>query len=195
MNRIRIASLQYYIRPVKSFDEFALQVESLVETAHDYKVRILVFPEYFTVQLLTLGAVKKNIADQIKDLSAQEERIVNFMSELAKKYKIIIVAGSTPALNDDKTKLLNKCYVFGSDGSHSSQSKLHMTRFEKEEWFVSPGSRLKLFETDFGKFAVNICYDSFRPQVCALWRTNFFHVISYFQRCGDTHGFLKQICL
>ncbi len=30
------------------------------------------------------------------------------------------------------------------------QGKLHMTRFEPEEWKVSPGDRLRVFETDFG---------------------------------------------
>jgi predicted amidohydrolase len=188
---IRIASLQYFMRPVKSFDEFALQVESLVETAHDYRVRVLVFPEYFTIQLLTLGMVKKNIAEQVKDLASQEERIVNFMSELAKKYKIIIVAGSTPALNDDRTKLLNKCYVFGADGSFSSQSKLHMTRFEKEEWFVSPGSRLKIFETDFGKFAVNICYDVEFPEIARTAARLGAHFLVVPSCTDDRQGYLR----
>ena len=159
MNQIRVAALQYYIRPVKSFDEFALQVESLVDTARDYKVKLLVFPEYFTVQLLTVGLTKRPIAEQIRDLSSQEESIVNFMSDMAKKHKLIIVGGSLPALSSDKTKILNKCYVYSPDGSHSSQSKLHMTRFEKEEWMVSAGTRLRVFETSFGKFAVAICYD------------------------------------
>ncbi len=55
MERIRVATLQYYIRPVKTFDQFRDQVEALVETAVDYKCHLLVFPEYFTIQLLTLG--------------------------------------------------------------------------------------------------------------------------------------------
>ena len=52
---LRVAALQYYIRPVESFERFADQVQALVATAADYKARLVVFPEYFTVQLLTLG--------------------------------------------------------------------------------------------------------------------------------------------
>lgn len=165
MNRIRVAALQYYIRPVKSFDEFALQTEAMVETARDYKVKMVVFPEYFTVQLLTLSQIKRPIADQIKDLALQEERIVNFMSELARKNKLIIVGGTLPGYDDDKSKILNKCYVFSPNGSYNLQAKLHMTRFEKEEWFVSAGTRLRIFETDFGTFAVTICYDVEFPEI------------------------------
>ena len=165
MNRIRVASLQYYIRPVKSFEDFQSQVKAMVETARDYKVRIVVFPEYFTTQLLTLGDIERPISEQIRDLAAQETRIVETISNLARKNKLIIVGGTLPGFNEDKQKILNKCYVFSADGSYNLQAKLHMTRFEKEEWFVSPGSRLRIFESSFGKFAVAICYDVEFPEI------------------------------
>lgn len=165
MNTIRIGALQYYIRPVKSFDDFAAQVEALVETARDYKVKLLTFPEYFTTQLLTLGNTRGPIAEQIRDLAKQEDRIVNLISDLAVKHKIIIVGGSLPGFSEDKTKVLNKCYVFSPKGDQNLQAKLHMTRFEREEWFVSAGTRLRVFEADFGKFAVTICYDVEFPEI------------------------------
>ena len=71
MSHFRVASLQYFLRPVPTFEAFADQVMALVETAADYKARLVVFPEYFTVQLLTLGNVKRPIADQIRDLADQ----------------------------------------------------------------------------------------------------------------------------
>lgn len=165
MNSIRVGALQYYIRPVRSFDDFAAQVEALVETAKDYKLKLLSFPEYFTTQLLTLGNTRRPIAEQIRDLAAQEERIINFISELSVKHKLVIVGGSVPAYDEAKDKILNKCYVFSAKGDMNLQAKLHMTRFESEEWLVSPGSRLRLFETDFGKFAVTICYDVEFPEI------------------------------
>ena len=39
--RVRVATLQYFIRPVRTFEEFAAQVEGLVETAADYRCRLL----------------------------------------------------------------------------------------------------------------------------------------------------------
>ncbi|MGE5216006.1 MAG: nitrilase-related carbon-nitrogen hydrolase [Chloroflexota bacterium] len=49
--RLRVASLQYFIRPVETFAQFRDQVDALVETAADYDCDLIVFPEYFTVQL------------------------------------------------------------------------------------------------------------------------------------------------
>jgi len=165
MPRIRVASLQYFIRPVQSFEQFQDQVQSLVETVRDYKCRMVVFPEYFTTQLLTLGNVKRPINEQIRDLAMQEERFCNVMSDLAKKYSLYVVAGTIPGLSDDKTKVYNRCHVFGPTGHHGFQSKLHMTRFEEEEWLVSSGEKLKIFDTDFGRFSVNICYDVEFPEM------------------------------
>ena len=65
LDRIRVATLQYFIRPVTSFEQFQEQVAGLVETASDYKCHLVVFPEYFTTQLLMLGEYKRPIRQQV----------------------------------------------------------------------------------------------------------------------------------
>jgi len=159
-HRIRVATLQYHIRPVERFENFAAQVEALVDTAEDYNCDLLVFPEYFTCQLLTLNDVKQPIQQQIRDLARLENRIVELMRGLAKKSGLYIVAGTLPAMDppDDET-VYNECYVYGPSGEWDVQGKLHMTRFEREDWLISPHQQLKVFETDLGKLAVTICYD------------------------------------
>ncbi len=191
MDTIRVGSLQYFIRPVKSFEEFALQVEALVDTATDYKIKVLVFPEYFTTQLLTLGNIKRPIVEQIRDLANQESRFVEFMAGLSKKKKMIIVGGTVPGFNEDQSKILNKCYVFSPDGSSHVQAKLHMTRFETEEWFVSPGTRLRIFESDFGKFAVTICYDVEFPEIARVAGRMGAHFLVVPSCTDDRHGYLR----
>lgn len=47
LERIRVATLQYFIRPVETFEQFQEQVAGLIETAADYKCHLIVFPEYF----------------------------------------------------------------------------------------------------------------------------------------------------
>lgn len=167
-NLLRVAALQYYIRPVKSYEEFEEQTRSLIETAIDYKCRLVVFPEYFTTQLLTLGDVKRPIAEQIRDLAKQEDRFIESMEKFAKRYNICIVGGTIPGFSDDKERIFNRCHVFGPKGWGGYQSKLHMTRFEDEEWLVSCGKHLKIFETDFGKFSVTICYDVEFPEIARV---------------------------
>ena len=84
MNRIRVASLQYFIRPIAAFDQFRNQVAGLVETAADYKCHLLVFPEYFTLQLLTLEDIRRPIHELVRSLARQRERFVELMSEKKK---------------------------------------------------------------------------------------------------------------
>src|SRR5690606_26934342 len=105
MNRLRVASLQYFIRPVQRFEQFAEQVEALVWTARDYKARLLVFPEYFSCQLLTLNDTREPIHRQIRHLARLEDRIVELMQRLSRESGMYIVGGTLPAVDppDEET--------------------------------------------------------------------------------------------
>jgi predicted amidohydrolase len=163
---VRVASLQYWIRPVQRFEDFVAQVRGLVETAADYGARLLVFPEYFTIQLLTLNDVRRPLTRQVRDLARLAPRIVQTMADLARANGLFIVAGSMPTADpDDGEMLYNDAYLFSPEGECDFQGKMHMTRWESEDWLVSPRDHLKLFETDFGKLAINICYDVEFPEL------------------------------
>ncbi len=189
MSHFRVASLQYYLRPVATFEAFADQVRSLAETAADYKARLLVFPEYFSVQLLTLGDVKRPIKDQVRDLAKQADRVTEVLSECASREGLWIVGGTVPVVDGDK--LRNECRVFGPDGQWHAQQKLHMTRFEKEEWLVSAGEGLKVFETAWGKFAVAICYDVEFPELARAAALQGADVLVVPSCTDDRQGFLR----
>ena len=98
MERLRVGALQYLIRPIKTFDEFRDQVSALVETAADYQCGLVVFPEYFTVQLLTLGDVKRPIRDQVRSLAALAPRVIELLARLAREQQIYIVGGTVPVM-------------------------------------------------------------------------------------------------
>jgi predicted amidohydrolase len=166
MERLRVAALQYLIRPVTTFEQFRDQVDALLQTAADYRCQLVVFPEYFSVQLLTLGDIRRPIREQIRTLADQAPAVIDFMSSCAQRYGLYVVAGTVPerdATNPDIVR--NHCYVLGPNGSRGLQGKLHMTRFEREEWHVSPDSHLRIFEAPWGKFAVAICYDVEFPEM------------------------------
>lgn len=191
IERIRIASLQYFIRPVQTFDQFRDQVASLVETAADYDCHLMMFPEYFTVQLLTLGDVKRPIPDQIRDLAEQVPRFVEMMSELAKKNHIYVVAGTIPVLDPKSERVYNDCYLFGPTGEYGVQGKIHMTRFETEDWKVSPSTRLRVFETSFGKVAIAICYDVEFPEIARAAARAGVHILLVPSCTDDRQGMLR----
>ncbi len=189
--RIRVASLQYFIRPVVSFEQFQDQVASLAETAADYRCRLLVFPEYFTVQLLTLGNVKRGMPEQIRDLAKQVPRFVEVMSALARRFGIYIAAGSIPVMDDGHDAVYNESFFFSPSGSFGVQGKLHMTRFEAEDWRISPRSKLRVFETDFGKVAITICYDVEFPELARVAARKGAQVLIVPSCTDDRQGFLR----
>lgn len=166
MDRLRVAALQYLLRPVATFDQFRDQVEALLQTAADYRCQLVVFPEYFSVQLLTLGDIRRPIREQIRTLADQSAAVVDLMAACAERFGLYVVAGTVP--ERDKTNpdiVRNHCYVLSPTGTRGMQGKLHMTRFERDEWHVSPDSHLRVFEAPFGKFAVAICYDVEFPEM------------------------------
>jgi predicted amidohydrolase len=76
-----------------------------------------------------------------------------------------IVGGTVPVADDDGTRIFNQSTIHGPGGQSGRQRKLHMTRFETEEWQVSAGHSLRVFDTDLGRIAVNICYDVEFPEL------------------------------
>jgi predicted amidohydrolase len=187
---LRVAAVQYYVRPVASFDQFAEQVTGLVGTAADYKARLVVFPEYFTVQLLTLGNTHDPITGQVRDLARQVPAYRDLLSGLATRHGLYIVGGSIPGRGDNGD-LHNECHIFGPTGGHAVQGKLHMTRWEREEWQVSSSRGLKVFDTDFGRMAVAICYDVEFPELARAAAHRGCDVLVVPSCTDDRQGFLR----
>jgi len=191
LDRIRVATLQYFIRPVRSFEEFRDQVEGLVDTAADNRCHLLVFPEYFTAQLLTLGNVKRPISEQVRDLARQVPRFVELMSGLARRSRMYIAAGTIPAVDDGSEPIYNQCFLFGPSGDHGIQRKLHMTRFETREWKVTPGTRLRVFDTGIGRLAVTVCYDVEFPELARAAARKGAYLLIVPSCTEDRQGYLR----
>ncbi|MEP7326078.1 MAG: carbon-nitrogen hydrolase family protein [Gemmatimonadota bacterium] len=191
MERLRVATLQYLIRPISSFDHFRDQVEGLVETAVGYDCQLLVFPEYFTVQLLTLGDVKRPIDVQIRDLAKERDRFVALMSDLAKRRGLYVVAGTIPVIDPKTSTLRNHSFFCAPSGEVGVQGKLKMTRFEREEWQVTDSQTLRIFETSFGRVAIAICYDVEFPEIARAAARMGAHILVVPSCTDDRQGFLR----
>jgi predicted amidohydrolase/GNAT superfamily N-acetyltransferase len=191
LDRIRVASLQYFIRPVSSFEHFQEQVAGLVDTAADYRCHLVVFPEYFTTQLLMLGDYRRPIREQVRGLAELAPRFVSFMTELAERHRLYIVGGTIPVVDSRTGRLRNRCHFFSPDGDVGFQDKLQMTRFEREDWIVDAGNRLKIFDTDFGKVAIAICYDVEFPEIARTAARAGASVLVVPSCTDDRQGFLR----
>ncbi len=189
VGRVRVAAVQYYIRPVDRFETFRSQMESLVDTAHDYDCRLVVFPEYCTLQLLTLGNLKRPITEQILDLARQAPQYVEAMSALARGSGMYILAGSIPV--ETETGIQNHSFFFNPSGEHVVQSKLHMTRFEAEDWRMSAGSKFRVFDTELGRLAITVCYDIEFPEIARAAARAGAQLLLVPSCTDDRQGFLR----
>lgn len=161
-SKVRIACVQYQVRKIASFEEFASQVEYFVETAADYRSDFVLFPEFFSVQLLSvmepLPAVEgiRRLADEFT------EPFIELMSRLAREYNLYIIGGSHPIQRDGK--LQNECLIFDPSGRYIAQPKLHITPSEQRYWGITGGDELIVLPTPKARIAVQICYDVEFPE-------------------------------
>lgn len=162
-NSVRIASVQFQVRKVHSFEEFCGQVEYFVDVAADYRADFVCFPELLTVPLLSIEPKRLSPQESIEKITEYTDRYVNFMQQLAVSYNINIIGGSHPTRMGDGS-IENHAYVFLRSGAVYSQSKLHPTPNERYWWNIRGGDALKVIPTDCGPIGVLVCYDSEFPE-------------------------------
>lgn len=160
---VRIATVQFQMRRISRAEEFEEQVEYFVDVAADYGADFVVFPELFTLQLLSLETEKLAPADAILKITSYKERFCAFMEKLSVSYNINIIGGSHPTLVG-QGEVRNICYVFLRDGSVHSQEKLHPTPAERRWWNIKGGEGASVIQTDCGPIGVMVCYDSEFPE-------------------------------
>lgn len=189
MERVRVSAVQYHIRPIERAEDFFAQVGSQLATAADYGARLVVFPEYFTAQLLSLGDPGRPMPEQVRALAGRAPEFVERMAALARRHGVYLVAGTIPTLEDGTVH--NDAHVFGPSGEHGVQGKLHMTRFEEEDWVVAAREDLVVFDTDFGGLAVAICYDAEFPEVARAAARAGASILAVPSCTDDRRGFLR----
>lgn len=162
---VRLSAVQYQMRRIAGFDDFARQCEFFVDVASDYTADFLLFPELFTTQLLsTIRADRPGRS--VRMLAELTPKYSDLFRGLAVKYHLNIVGGSQFELENDR--LYNTAYLFRRDGSIERQRKLHITPHERKWWGVQPGSALQTFETDRGRIAVLVGYDVQFPELARI---------------------------
>ncbi|MBB4210781.1 putative amidohydrolase [Rhodothalassium salexigens DSM 2132] len=161
---VRVCTVQLKMRAVSSFSEFIANVEYFTEVASDYEADFVVFPELFTLQLLSAEPRKLSPADSIEALTNYTERFRDQMRDLAVAHNINIVGGSHPT-KVANGEVRNVAYLFGRDGAVHAQEKIHPTPNEAFWWNITGGDRLSAIQTDCGPVGILICYDTEFPEL------------------------------
>lgn len=161
----RVCAVQYMMRMVEDFNDFADHCTYFVDVASDYKCDFIMFPEMFTTQLLSFLKIKRP-AKAMRALSEFTPRYLDLFTKLAIKHNINIIGGSHFAIEGDG--LYNISFLFRRDGTIGKQYKIHITPSERRWWGVKPGRKVEVFDTDKGKIAILVCYDIEFPELARI---------------------------
>lgn len=166
---VTVATAQYPVTFHRSFDAWKAHTETWVRQALPHGPQLLLFPEYGSMELVSLlpPEERADIRLQVRGMDRLCADFCAVYAGLARQFGVTIAAPSFPVLVDGQ--VFNRCFVFGPQGRMGYQDKYFMTRFETEEWDVRRApARLCVFETDWGCFGIQICYDIEFPVGAAM---------------------------
>ena len=94
-----------------------------------------------------------------------EGETYRFLANLARERKAYVIGGSIPELEEGK--IYNTSYIFDRGGKLIGRHrKIHLFdidvqggQYFKESDVLSPGTQITVFDTEFGKMGICICFD------------------------------------
>jgi predicted amidohydrolase len=148
-----------YLRPRNSTPEKNLALFChQIDAAGKLQLDIVCLPE-----AITLVGTSKTGVQTAEQIPGPASRV---LGDAAKRNRIWVVAG---VYEKDADVVYNTAVLFNREGEIAG--KYRKTHLPREEWQqgVVPGSEYPVFETEFGKVAIQICYDWFFPEVDTLF--------------------------
>lgn len=145
------------IMPRKSREEGRKKYREMACEAALAGADIIVFPEMWVCPYIGANF------DKYKEPSGGET--YTFMQELAREFQVYLFGGSIPEKADGK--VYNTCYVFDREGKEiGKHRKAHLFDVDieggisfTESYFIAPGDKATIVNTEFGKIGLAICFD------------------------------------
>jgi predicted amidohydrolase len=159
---VKIAAAQYPIERFATLAGYEAKLTRWVAEAADAGAELLVFPEYGAMEYAgAAGATAESLAGSLQAAADGMAHMVSVHADLARRHGVHILATSGPCRTATGT-YVNRARLFAPSGQHGAQDKQIMTPFE-QDWGISAGHGLQVFDTAIGVIGVAICYDSEFP--------------------------------
>lgn len=165
MNTIRIAQLQTQV--VLEKNQILKYISSFMDKVCSQGIDLITLPEMFACPYNTSSF----------PIFAEKEKgeIWSICSALSKQYSIYLSAGSIPEI-DDEGKIYNTAYVFNRQGEQiAKHRKMHLFDINikngqsfKESDTLTAGNQTTVFDTEFCKIGLCICYDFRFPELSRI---------------------------
>lgn len=142
---MRIANVQFKIKHLDRAQNMQ-RIEGFVREAKQQGAQVVVFPE---------DCVTGSIFGDLSKLD-RDQNNRNLFVDLARKHTIDIVTGSSMEQRSDGN--FNTSYYVNARGEVLGEyRKNHL--YPSEYKFLNPGTEAPVFQTDFGRAAIVICWD------------------------------------
>ena len=184
---VSIAAINFLVRPVHDFDEFAQHVRGLLDQAEGADLVLL--PELFTVELFTTEPTWRT--DDIADLTridAYTDDYRALFTEEARRRGQHIAAGSHLMKRGDRH--LNVAGLFTPEGTVHEHEKTHIFPGEAA-WSTSEGDELKAIDLPFAKVGFAVCYEAEIPEVSSSLAEQGAEIILCPSYTFTEHGFWR----
>jgi beta-ureidopropionase len=149
----------------EQYDAILARTEQIIDQAGALGVNVLGLQETWTCPFFFATREKYPYAELGEDV--REGPTFKFISRLARKYNMVIIS---PILERDlahSEKIWNTAVVVGNHGNYIGRHrKNHIPRvgdFNEATYYSEGDSGHPVFETAFGKIAINICYGRHHP--------------------------------
>jgi predicted amidohydrolase len=147
---VRLSSVNYRPSQVEGGEANVRKLLEVARKGLTKPVDLIVFGEGVTV----VGSVKKyhEVAEAADGYTAR------ILGELAREKKSYVVAG---IYERDGDFIYNTAILLNREGKLAGKYRKVMLPREEIERGLAPGDRMSVFQTDFGKLGIMICYDVF----------------------------------
>ena len=164
MSKIKVGLIQMKVKDKK--DDNLHKAAKLIDKICKEDVDMVILPEMFSCPYNT-----KNFpiyAEKEGDYSYK------FLSDISKRNNIYLIAGSIPEKEDNN--IYNTSYVFNRQGEKiAKHRKIHLFDIDiknkqtfRESDTLSAGDKVTVFDSEFGKIGLCICYDFRFPEIARL---------------------------
>lgn len=158
---IKIASMQYAISQLSSWQQYTSKVESLVAAAKEQGAQLFMMPEYAGIEV-AFSTCHSDL-ELFSQIQLMIPQYLEFYQELARHYQMYLQPGSI-VVETEPHRFHNRAYFFGPQG-YGYQNKLKLVTSEKESVILQSSFEQTVFTTAIGKIGIAICYDSEFPEI------------------------------
>lgn len=166
--KIKIKTAQLQMPVIDDVRKAEIYLRENISYAASKEAELVMLPEMFCCPYET--------AEFPKHAEAEGGSFYRLCAQLAAENSIYLAAGSMPEIDNETGKIYNTAYVFDRNGRQiAKHRKLHLFdidvecgQYFKESDTLSAGSGITVFDTDFGRMGICICYDIRFPELIRL---------------------------